>query len=255
MKIGIVGVGVVGETLEYGFKRLGHEVAVHDTRWPASNIEAVLDSRIVFVCVPTPSLLGGGCDISIVEDVVRRLAVLAYQGLVAIKSTVVPGTTDMLLQSYGVRIAFCPEFLREKATYTDFYENHEVLITGTISYLDSELLAEAHGHLPKAVVDMAPIEAELAKYFCNALNATRIIFANQFFEICEKLDADYTLIKNTVAKRASVGQHYLDCNHNFRGFGGACLPKDLAALAALVREQKMPAPLFEWLLEQNEKLK
>lgn len=260
MRIGIVGVGVVGGALSYGFNRLGHTVIEHDIKYPESRVEEVADTAVTFVCVPTPrNHQDGSCDTRAVEIVVADLVAMKYRGLIVIKSTVAPGTTDMIDSRYvqtpaRPRLAFCPEFLREKATYSDFFENHEVLISGVYSAVDAAIIEEAHEPLPKAMVRLTPLEAELAKYFCNTLNAARIVFASQFFEICQSLGADYAAIKNAVARRSSVGNHYLDCNHNFRKFGGACLPKDLSAIAALVRDCKIDAPLFEFLLRENERI-
>lgn len=112
-----------------------------------------------------------------------------------------------------------------------------------------------HEPLPKAYAYLRPLEAELVKYFSNCFNAARIIFANQFYEVCESIGADYTAVKNAVAKRSNIGGHYLDCNRNFRAFGGACLPKDLSAFVALIKERNIDAQLFAWLLAENEKIK
>ena len=208
---------------------------------------------LVFICVPTPQAEDGSCDTSIVREVVADLNRINYRGLTVIKSTVPPGTTDSLARFF--RIAYCPEFLREKATYSDFVENHEVCIIGAYDSRDYHLVREVHGHFPKSFEWLKPIEAEIAKYFANTFNATRIIFANQFFNICEHAGADYQKVKNAISKRSSIGNHYLDCNKNFRAFGGSCLPKDTAAMAAYVSEHKIDAGLFEWLLAENEKLR
>ena len=92
MKIGIIGVGIVGSDIRYGFERLGHDVYVHDTKWETS-IEDVLDTEINYVCVPTDSDKAGGCNITIVEKVIDELVDNNYNGIICIKSTVIPGTT------------------------------------------------------------------------------------------------------------------------------------------------------------------
>ena len=93
MNVGIIGIGVVGGAIRHGFEKLGHNVVVHDVKHK-TKIEDVIDTDIVFVCVPTPSAPNGDCDTSIVESVVRELADLKYDGIVCIKSTVKPGTTE-----------------------------------------------------------------------------------------------------------------------------------------------------------------
>ena len=255
MKIGIIGVGVVGGTLAYGFNRIGHEVIKHDLKL-ATKIDVVLGTLLTFVCVPTLQAVNGLCDTSSVEEVVASLAEIGYEGVVVIKSTVTPGTTDRLAKEFPfLRLAFCPEFLREKSTYSDFVENHDVCIIGTLYDKDFELVKAAHEPLPKAYELLTPIEAELAKYFSNTFNAARIIFANQFFEVCKAVGANYTAVKNAVSKRTNIGGYYLDCNENFRAFGGSCLPKDTSALATFVKEKGIDAPMFEWLLAANERIK
>src|SRR5262245_16526412 len=121
MKIGIVGVGMVGEVVKYGMERIGHDVAIYDPKFPATSLEHVIDCDLVFVCVPTPCSADGGCDISIVKRVVLELEDGGYNGLIVIKSTVTPGTTDLLEDLLAkARVAFCPEFLKEKSRFVDF---------------------------------------------------------------------------------------------------------------------------------------
>ena len=95
MKIGIVGVGIVGSAIKFGFEKLGHKVFTHDIIYNTS-IEDVKDTDVVFICVPTPSLKDGKCDVQIVNDVVSELNGIDYQGIISIKSTVEPGTTKRL---------------------------------------------------------------------------------------------------------------------------------------------------------------
>ena len=93
MKIGIIGVGIIGGACKYGFEKLGHKVICHDIALD-TNIEDVLDTQITYICVPTPSDEDGSCNTSIVESVVHELHTLGYSGIVAIKSTVKPTTTE-----------------------------------------------------------------------------------------------------------------------------------------------------------------
>ena len=99
MKIGIFGVGIVGSAIKFGFEKVGHQVFTHATRHYTS-IEDVKDTDVVFICVPTPSLKNGKCNVHIVKDVVFELNKLDYQGVIAIKSTVEPGTTKKLQEKY-----------------------------------------------------------------------------------------------------------------------------------------------------------
>ena len=69
MRLGIVGLGVVGEANKVGFTSLGHQVAIHDVKIPYSDLGKVVNCDIVFVCVPTPMRRAGSCDTRILEVV------------------------------------------------------------------------------------------------------------------------------------------------------------------------------------------
>lgn len=267
MKIGIVGLGVVGSACKYGFEKLGHTVKVYDIKIENSVIKDVLNTEIVYVTVPTPSQEDGSCDTSIVETVVKSLIELKYKGVIAIKSTVEPGTTQRLIDMYQDKdtklkkrfffadICFVPEFLRERCAVSDFTENHDLLAVGTTNNKVYDIVLKSHGKYPRSVVKLSPTEAELLKYFNNVLNATKIVFANEFYEVCQKLNANYTDIKNAFIKRGTEVDMYLDVNENFRGYGGACLVKDTKALAQLTNKLNLQFNLFETIDLENKKFK
>jgi UDPglucose 6-dehydrogenase len=252
MKIGIVGVGVVGGACKFGFELLGHELFTHDIRLNTS-IDDVLNTEVVFICVPSPSTDDGSCDTSIVEEVILQLKNKHYSGVVAIKSTVEPGTTKRLVAETKMNICFVPEFLRERCAVTDFTENHDVCIIGTNDIDTFELVKECHGNYPEKFINLTPTEAEFCKYFNNIYNAMLIIFANSFYEACKSKDVNYTNVKNAVVNRKHIHGNYLECNDNFRGFGGMCLPKDVSALAAMMKDTNIE--FFKNLLEENKKYK
>lgn len=250
---------MVGGALRHGFTRIGHDVSVYDIKLPDTKLSDVLQTDILFICVPTPGNPNGSCDTSIVEEVVEDVAAASYRGVVAIKSTIEPGTTDRLAQQHPpLRLSFCPEFLRERAMYVDFVENNDVCIVGTYKQEDADVLRDVHGELPKQFAYVSPREAELSKYFFNAFNALRIVYANQFYDLCKATGADYNKIKNAIVKHRAIQDVYLDCNENFRGFGGACLPKDTAAFARYASEvlgNNWGLSLFEGIVEINKRYK
>ena len=250
MKIGIVGIGVVGSACKFGFELLGYDVFVHDIKLD-TKIENVLQTDVVFICVPTPSNTDDSCDVSIVEEVVKDLNNKGYDGVVAIKSTVVPGTTERLIDETGLQICFVPEFLRERCAVTDFTENHDVCIIGTNNEQTYNLIKSCHGSYPDKFVQLTPTEAEFCKYFNNVYNAMLIIFANSFYEVCNSMGVNYTNVKNAIIERNHINGNYLECNKNFRGFGGMCLPKDTAAMSRLAENTKVE--FFQNLLDENSK--
>lgn len=254
-KVGIIGLGMVGSAVRHGFNRIGHQIKGFDIKKPETTLAEALDSELVFVCVPTPSKEDGACDTSIVRSVVGDIAKTGYRGLVVIKSTVEPGTTDALKKEFpNLRLAFCPEFLRERAQYVDFVEYHHMCIIGCYSDQDYELVKEVHGSLPKQFAHMTPTEAELSKYYWNVFNALRIVYANQFYDVCKAVGADYQKIKNAIVKHPNIPDVYLEANENFRGYAGNCLPKDTTAFAKYAAEHhegKWGLSIFEGIVEIN----
>lgn len=254
MRIGIIGVGAVGSACRKGFELLDHDVKIHDTKLGTS-IQNVIDTDIVYVCVPTPENADGSCDLSIVRQTIKDLEKLAYAGVVALKSTSVPGTTEQLLSDTNLRMCFVPEFLRERSAVEDFVVNHSLLAVGCHDYEIFDVVVKSHGYFPKNKVMMTPTEAEVLKYYSNVFNANRIVFANAMYEICQKLGADYNKIKDTYLIRGTASPDYLDVKDTLRGYGGMCLPKDTKALDALVKQLGLGLKLFETIDKDNQKFK
>jgi nucleotide sugar dehydrogenase len=254
MKVGIIGLGVIGSACKYGFEKLGHDIKVHDIKF-GTTIDEVIDTEINFICVPTPSLGNGSCDTNIVEMVVEELNSRGYNGIVAIKSTVPPTTTLKLQEKTKIKLCFVPEFLRERCAISDFIENHDVLAVGTDDETVFQVVKKCHGNYPKNIVKMRPTEAELLKYYSNVFNAMKITFANEMYEICKKLNIDYSIIKDSFIKRGTTKDIYLDVNENFRGYAGVCLPKDTKALDFFVKSIGLDLKLFEIIDSENNKFK
>tara|TARA_S200000501_G_scaffold247123_1_gene231533 strand:- start:14076 stop:14864 length:789 start_codon:yes stop_codon:yes gene_type:complete len=253
MKIGIIGLGIVGSACKTGFEYCKYNVYVHDLKLN-SKIEDVLQTEIVYICVPTPSN-NNLCDTSIVESVIHNLYNLNYQGIIAIKSTIPPGTTQALIEKYDDRILFVPEFLKERSAEYDFKFDHKLLLVGTENVNHYYVVIRSHSDLPKDIQRISPTEAELTKYYHNSFNATRIVFANIFFELCSKLNADYDKVKESFLKYSNMPDEYLDVKPELRGYGGACLPKDVSALQGFCEQLNLPYDFFENLNIENKKFK
>ena len=253
MDIGIVGLGVVGTACKNGFEKIGHTVKYHDVKF-YTNIEDVLDTEVCFVSVPTPSNEDGSCDISIVEEVVGQLNDLKYKGVLAIKSTVEPGTNKEFREKYkNLRLYFVPEFLRERCATEDFIYNHNILVIGAEDEDAFNTIKAAHGDLPVHTVKVNPLEAELVKYFSNNYKALRITFANSFYKLCQELGANYDVVKDAFLFHGVGEGHYLNVNKEFGGFGGTCLPKDTKGLAFLIEKLGLDLNIFKTVVEENDK--
>lgn len=255
-KIGVLGKGVVGTAVYDGLKYLGHEVCFYDPKVPGSKLTDVLGAEVVFVCVPTNQADTGACDTSIVERVIGELAGLNYSGLVAIKSTIEPGTAKRLQDTHTkLKICSVPEFLRANTALADFIHNHDLLVIGSDRPEDYDLIKEIHGHLPKNIALVSPTEAEIIKYFNNVHHAMSVVFANIAFEVCKKLDSNYHNVYSAITKRECFNPAYLLANDNLRGYGGHCLPKDTSAWNFLISKLGLDFNLIQSIINDNEKFK
>ncbi len=255
MKIGIIGLGAVGSANKQGFEHLGHEVLVHDVKLDTT-IRDVLSTEINFICVPTPSADDGQCDTAILESVIQELDDNNYNGIIAIRSTAVPGFTQSMIEKHKtLAICFVPEFLRERCAADDFINNHKLLAVGTFDIWVFRKVVKAHGNLPEHTEHLTPTEAEVLKYFNNVYASLRVTFANVMYEICEKLNCDYTTIKNSYIKTGKAVDMYLDVSDGLRGYGGMCLPKDTKALARLMEKLELDLNLISAIDRDNSKFK
>ena len=256
MKIGLLGRGTVGKAVYEGLEYLGHEMSFFDPAYEGSKLDDVLSTDCVFICVPTDQAANGDCDTSIVDRVVKQLADHNYTGLVSIKSTVVPGTTKRLQETYpNLRMSMVPEFLRAKSALADFVYNHDLLVVGCNTKEDADMIVEIHGSFPENIARVTPTEAEVIKYFNNVHHAMSVTFANITYEVCNKLDANYMNVYKAITKRDCINPAYLMANPNMRGYGGHCLPKDTSAWNNLIKKLGLKFDLIQSVINDNEKFK
>lgn len=253
MKLGIIGLGVVGNAVKCGLSALGHEIYTHDIKLNTS-INIVENTKIVFVCVPSPSTDIGACDTSIIESVINELNELKYVGIIAIRSTVVPGFTERMSILYNnLTICFVPEFLRERCALDDFVNQHMLLAVGTNDINVYNTVVAVHGNYPKQSIRITPTEAEILKYFNNVYAALRISFANIMYDVATQLDCNYTTIKNAYIMTGKSTDIYLDANPQLRGYSGPCLPKDTKALSMFIKQMNLNYDLIDAIHNDNEK--
>lgn len=253
MKIGIIGRGVVGQTIQVAFGNLGHEIYCYDKNQPEhQDFNVLLSCDCIFVCVPT-DLVDDCCDLSHVNEQVRNLAENRYLGEVIIKSTVLPGTTERLIVQYtDLKLNFVPEFLRQDYALEDFSSKDLPVFVGTHQSSSFLFISKLHEIFGQRSLHITPTEAELVKYFSNVLNSTRIVFANVFFEVCEKIGADYqNVLKAAVDLPNIQNDSYLRCGADLRGYSGKCLPKDIAAFSTFAKNLGIPVTLFDAVIKDN----
>ena len=232
--IGIMGAGVVGGALAAFLREQRTDVRLYDPPKGHDDIAALNEAQTVFVCVPTPYTAGIGFDDSFLLDAVARIG---GAKIVIIKSTVLPGTTSLLQARYPRhRFMFNPEFLREATAVRDFVEPDRQIVGVTHE-------SAAEGPRIMAMLPRAPFEsichaaeAEMAKYVANSFLAVKVSYANEVFDLCQRLRIDYRQVRDIVAADARIGASHMDVHDaGYRGYSGKCLPKDSKSLLDLAR--------------------
>lgn len=244
--VGIIGKGFVGGAMYENFKNVFNTL-VWDTDETKRNVatfrEFVETSDIIFVCVPTPMKSSGECDVSIVSAVIDDIAQIDRRKYVVIKSTVTPGTTSRLASDLNMTIGFNPEFLTEANAHNDF-RTQPLIVIGADDPGLATVMTQLYYEFNSAVDNVAHViqrttkEAELFKYLANSFLATKVIFANEFKILCDKVDVDYGRIAELAVLDKRLGHTHwrVPGPDGQYGFGGSCFPKDTSALLSYADE-------------------
>lgn len=252
MKVGIIGVGFVGGAVKNWFDQQKTKVFAYDKFKNIGSKEQVNEADVIFVCVPTPFGKKGFDDSAVKE----ALGYIADGKVVVIKSTILPGSTEAYQQLFPkLKIMFNPEFLVAKTANADFLKpDRQILGFTTQSKGSVDMVMQLLPDAPFKKVVTAT-EAEMIKYFGNTFLSTRVIFANQMYDLCEKIGASYDVVKECAGADARIGTSHFDIFHDGgRGYAGACLPKDTRALIQLGKKKKSRVTLLETVEKINNKL-
>ena len=234
MTIGFIGQGWIGRNYADDFEKRGFDVVRYGLEPEYSeNLELLEQCSIVFVAVPTPTTAAAGFDLSIVRSV---LALVAKHSTVVIKSTMLPGSTELLQSDFPwLYIFHSPEFLTE-ATAAHDASHPKRNIVGTPK-MDPEWLDRTrtiHGILPWApfTATLPSAAAELVKYAGNALLFTKVVFVNLLYDLAQQLGLEWHQIAGCLAADPRLGWTHLEPVHaSGRGAGGHCFIKDFSALS------------------------
>ncbi len=251
LKIGIIGLGIVGEAVKHWFKKEKYPLFLYDKYKKIGSSEEVNKAEIVFICVPTPFYeKGNGYDDTAVT---ASLNILSAPKIVVIKSTILPGSTENFQKKFSQhKILFNPEFLRHKTACEDFLHPTQQIIGYTSK--SKRNAKKILNILPKVSYQkiIPSKEAEMVKYFSNLFLALRVIFANQIYNLCQKLEINYDIVKEVVGHDPRIGHsHFNIFQDGYRGYSGHCLPKDMKAFIQFAKFYRINISLLETIDKIN----
>ena len=242
--IGIIGQGFVGNAVYQKFKKY-YDVHTYDLDESKSNDskENVIHQQYLFLCLPTPMNADGSCNVDIIEKELEHIDLIADNQetvkTIVIKSTIPPGTTEKWNRKYeALDIVFNPEFLTEANAVSD-YENQDRIILGGPRPASTNLKRIFSKVFPKArIIKTNSTYAEMVKYTTNTFLSTKVSFANEIYQICQVVGADYDKVMEyaTLDKRLGTSHWQVPGHDGDFGFGGHCFPKDLSALLHLTEK-------------------
>jgi len=186
---------------------------------------------VVIVAVGTPPTAEGDADLTQVRAAVAGVAEQCAAGtVIAIKSTVPPGTTATLARTVaaGRQLVMCPEFLREGSALHDFHHPARLVVGGDDAAA-CRRVADLFADLGGELILTDSTSAELVKYGTNAFLALKISFINEIAHLCELTGASVDAVADGMGHDPRVGRAFLNAG---LGFGGSCFPKDVRALEA-----------------------
>jgi nucleotide sugar dehydrogenase len=266
-KLGIIGQGFVGSAVREGMKNHFDVLAYDKDPNKFSNVESIFhiveSTGVTFLCVPTPMKRSGECDLSIVRKALDEISAVAnalsvQDYIVVIKSTVPPGTTEMLNNEYSnLDIVFNPEFLTEANAIEDYKNQNRIIVGGERpgSTKVKQIFAKAFPKVP--IIKTSSTIAEMIKYVTNTFLATKVSFANEMYQICQGLDIDFDKVIEYARYDERLGNSHWSVpgpDGDF-GYGGHCFPKDIAALRYVAENLMVDTTVLNAAIQKNNQVR
>ena len=226
----------------------------------STTYESVQTADAVFIAVGTPPNADGSANLTYIRQAAENIAEELAKAhseypVVVVKSTVPPGTTrDVVCKTIreklpDLKFECCmnPEFLREGRAVFDFM-NPDRIVIGTADPRAAEIMHNLYAGIDAPILDVEPTAAEMIKYTSNALLAAKISFANEIGNLCKKIGVDVYEVMKGVGMDSRVSPKFLNAG---AGFGGSCFPKDVAALADIIRKEDLEPIFLDAILKVN----
>ena len=291
-RIAVVGCGHVGLVMAAGLAELGHQVIGVDRSeqlvaemcsgvvrireaglpelvnkglregrltFTTAYEHAIPEAEFVFLAVDTPSTLVGAANLRNIRSATRSIAA-SLNGTMPIiinKSTSPIGTGETIEglleealadRTRSPRIVSNPEFLQQGSAVEDFFTPDRIVI-GARDSADAEAVAGLYEALPGERILTDLRTAEMIKYVANSFLATRVSFINEIARLCEAIGVDIDQVVDGVAPDPRIGRHFFKAGI---GYGGSCLPKDVAALRYVGEVLGVATPVLSAVQQVND---
>ena len=245
------------------FQQCGCDVRAHDRDKKIGRLEDCLDRDVVFLALPTPyDAERQSYNLDAIHEVCAHLHAHTFRGLVVLKSTVTPHTTDALAERYGsLKLVHNPEFLSTATAEHDFHTQRHVILGKHDRVAAEEFVVLERfyrTHYPRAQISTCTCaEAEMAKMACNTFYAVKIQFFNEIYAMCGHAGVAYEPVKTLMLANGWIHAMHTSVPgpDGNTSFGGACFPKDARALLGSMRAAGVPRAVLQAAIEERDAMR
>jgi len=263
--IGIIGLGIVGSAIYESLKEKKIELIGYDKykNGGIGSLEECINCDILFLCLPTPySEKLKRYDISALDDIIDKLNLINYCGIVLIKSTVTPGTTENFAIKYSnLNFVHNPEFLTARNAKYDFINQIQIVI-GKTSICDpikfNNLINFYKEYWKTSILSICDSgESEIMKLGCNTFYAVKIQYLTELYLLCKKENLDFDKVKDMMLLNGGMGPNYTNIpgHDGSISYGGMCFPKDTNALYSFMINNNLPCKVLQSTIEERNSMR
>jgi UDPglucose 6-dehydrogenase len=225
MKIGIVGLGVVGRAIRSYHEINGDEIIGIDIS--SSDWILLRECDGIYISVPSPSNVDGSCNVEILSGVLSRIYEIVGDLPIPLisKVTAPPEQYSQLSERYW-QLVYCPEFLTAENANLDYLTTDYWIIGGELGKVAGSIISKLDNIV---LTDIRT--ASLYKYLMNSYLAMKVTFMNEFYELAMRhgIEWDEVLRLSEFDSRIG-GSHMRVPGRDGMGWSGTCFPKDLSAI-------------------------
>lgn len=256
IKIGIIGLGVVGSAICDAYPTHQYDLVLLDpAKGHHSSWDRLYECEGIFICVPSPSLPDGSCDASILKNVLSHLE--NYRGVIISKVTATPDIYEALQKKHD-NLVYSPEFLTAANAKFDYVDENWGIFGGAVLAYQREAARIVKYAKPNITVRFCSIgEAALHKYIVNSFLATKVVFMNEMHDLAEQHGYSWQKIAHMMQLDNRIGPSHTSVpgHDSYYGFGGMCFPKDTSALLKYAKDSTNSLSVLSSAVNKNSLLR
>lgn len=257
-KIGIIGLGFVGNAVRESYK--DHYplidlvlIDLDPSKGCTGSYSDLHDASAVFICVNSPMNDDGSCNTTALEAVLSNLT--TFKGAIISKVTAPPNVYEKL-QAQFPNLVHAPEFLTAANAVQDYLSSKYSIIGGEVK----AFMHEADRIIKIGLPDIQTTffctikEASLTKYTINSFLSTKVIFMNEMAELAKVSGISWEKVRELIAldsRRIGNSHTQVPGPDGYYGFGGACFPKDTAALLKYAEQMNSQLNVLDCAVKKN----